>query len=303
MIPTYNCRRFLEQTLGSVVEQASPEQEMEIWVVDDCSPEGSPESLVKEIGGDRVRFHRHEQNLGHVGNFEFCLNKAKGQVIHLLHGDDFVLPGFYEKHESAHREHPEAGAVFCRSRQLDEEGNFLSQSALLSEESGILPSDWIYKLCVTGQLETPSITVKRAVYEKLEAFDPSLGWTEDWEMWGRIAANYPVYFVKDSYACYRKVRVSNTTKRYLTGQNVTDFYRAGRKIQSYLDKVPESVVKEHRKYTAACGIRVALILWPNQIGGVFNNLREAMKLMPWFTLSRFLFNALFKKKRESKDGR
>ncbi|HAW21692.1 MAG TPA: family 2 glycosyl transferase [Flavobacteriales bacterium] len=290
MIPTYNCQKFLAETLRSVISQAPDASMMEIWVVDDGSPEGSPEELVREIAGDRVKFHRHPKNLGHVKNFEFCLNQARGEVVHMLHGDDYVLPGFYSAHEKAYKENPEIGAAFCCSRQIREAGEFVSNSPMVIGNTGVLPSDWVLELCVTNRLETPSITVKRSVYEKHDAFDSLYGWTEDWEMWGRIAASEPMYFIHDILAVYRRVEVSNTSKRYRTGENVTDFYNAGLKIQSYVADVPEAVTKEHQKHSAFCGIKVALLLFPQDIRGVYNNLKEAGKILPFFTLTRFFYS-------------
>jgi hypothetical protein len=33
--------------------------------------------------------------VGHIKNFETCLQRAQGSLVHLLHGDDYVLDGFY----------------------------------------------------------------------------------------------------------------------------------------------------------------------------------------------------------------
>lgn len=296
MIPTYNCRKFLKKTLGSVISQAPDESQMEIWVVDDGSPEGSPEDLVREIAGDRVKFHRHATNLGHVKNFEFCLNHARGEVVQMLHGDDYVYPGFYEAQERAHRMHPEAGAVFCRSQHVTEEGEPLALTPLQRDQSGILSHDWLLDMCATNRIDTPSITVKRAVYEELGGFDSRFGWTEDWEMWGRMAVNYPVYYITEILAGYRKVQESNTSKRYRTGQNVTDFYNAGIAIQSYIGEVPIAVVKDLKKHAVGWGIRIALMLWSHDKRGSCNNLKECVRLLPWFTLSRFSYNLIFKRK-------
>ena len=40
---------------------------------------------------------------------------------------------------------------------------------------------------------TPSIVVRRSVYERLGSFDRRLVCAEDWEMWVRIAAHYPIW--------------------------------------------------------------------------------------------------------------
>ena len=95
MIPTYNCARFLGGTLESVLAQAEGSGGMQIEVVDDCSVD-DPENVVRQIGGGRVDFFRQSSNVGHIANFQTCLTRARGEIVHLLHGDDLVRPGFYE---------------------------------------------------------------------------------------------------------------------------------------------------------------------------------------------------------------
>lgn len=95
VIPTYNCSIYLRETIQSVLIQDKGVENMEIWVVDDCSTD-NPQAIVEELGKGRIGFYRQKQNVGQLNNFSTCLNLAKGKIIHLLHGDDFVHDGFYE---------------------------------------------------------------------------------------------------------------------------------------------------------------------------------------------------------------
>src|SRR5215470_11545792 len=56
MIPTYNCAKYLRETLTSVLAQDPGAEQMQIDVVDDCSTEDDPEAVVRELGS-RVVFH------------------------------------------------------------------------------------------------------------------------------------------------------------------------------------------------------------------------------------------------------
>ena len=97
MIPTYNCAKYLVKTLESVLEQDPGPEQMQIEVVDDVSTKDDPEAVVRELGKGRVQFHRQEKNVGPTPNFNTCLKRSRGYWVHILHGDDFVLPGFYAK--------------------------------------------------------------------------------------------------------------------------------------------------------------------------------------------------------------
>ena len=73
-----------------MLEQDPGLHEMQIEVVDDASTLDDPETVVREIGKGRVNFFRQSRNVGHTKNFETCLRRARGKVVHLLHGDDYV---------------------------------------------------------------------------------------------------------------------------------------------------------------------------------------------------------------------
>src|SRR5262245_36101477 len=97
MIPTYYCAAYLQQTLSSVLAQDPGIALMQIAVIDDHSTKDDPEAIVQELGQGRVEFYRQSQNLGHTKNFQSCIERSRGQLIHLLHGDDYVLNGFYRQ--------------------------------------------------------------------------------------------------------------------------------------------------------------------------------------------------------------
>src|SRR5690554_4625162 len=97
MIPSYNCISYLRDAINSVLVQAPSAEGMQIEVIDDCSTDGDIEALVNELGEGRVGFFRQPKNVGSLRNFATCINRAKGRLIHILHGDDTVKPGFYQE--------------------------------------------------------------------------------------------------------------------------------------------------------------------------------------------------------------
>ncbi|MBI1178627.1 glycosyltransferase [bacterium] len=224
MIPTHNCAKYLGETLRSVLAQAPDPGRMQIEVVDDCSTRDDPESVVREVGRGRVSFYRQPQNVGHTGNFATCLQRARGLWVHQLHGDDYVRDGFYAKMEAAFTSDPAIGAAFCRTIFADESGHWTGISKLQREESGLLPNP-AEKLATRQCIQTPAIVVKREVYERLGGFDHRLSWTEDWEMWVRVAVNYPIWFEPEPLAVYRSHGHSSTSQKMLTGENVRDIGR------------------------------------------------------------------------------
>jgi hypothetical protein len=250
MIPTFNCGRFLPQAIASVLAQALSPDTMQIEVIDDHSTVDDPEKIAAEVGGGRVGFFRQAAKVGHIKNFQTCLQRARGHLVHLLHGDDYVLRGFYGAMERAFTEIPEAGAAFCRSILIDEQGHQLSCTSCLQDNSSLL-QDAVLHLAAEQHIMTPSIVVRRSVYENLGAFDERLVCGEDWEMWVRIAAHYPVWFEPRLLAVYRMHRDSHTGRHVRTGEDTRHIHQAIDIMASHLPRSVAETLSRRAKETYA----------------------------------------------------
>lgn len=216
VIPTYNCAEFLKETLKSVLAQDPGETLMEIIVVDDHSTKDDPEAVAKEYGQGRVQFIRQEKNVGKVKNYETGLTASKGIYIHQLHGDDLVYDGFYSEMETLFNESPTAGAGFCRTNYIDYGSRITGVTGMIQAKEGIVP-DMLEKLYTQQYIQTPSMVVKRAVYESIACFDRRLDCMEDWEMWTRIANNYPIATSNKVLAAYRSHQDNATNSTFNNG--------------------------------------------------------------------------------------
>ena len=215
MIPTYNCAGFLGDTLRSVLAQDPGPGVMQIEVIDDASTD-DPEAVVLDVAGERVTFHRQAHNVGHIRNFATCLVRARGHLIHLLHGDDCVRVPFYQRMASHFDTSPEIGGAFCRSIYMDGGGHWTGLSPLEQRRSGILQGASAY-LATEQRIMTPSMVVRRSVYEEVGGFDERLICSEDWEMWVRIASRYPIAYETEPLAIYRCHDISNTGRHVRNG--------------------------------------------------------------------------------------
>ncbi len=216
VIPCFNCAEYLVETLRSVLAQDPGPEKMEIIVVDDCSTKDDPGAVVEALGAGRVRFIRQSRNVGKVRNYETGLSASRGILIHQLHGDDVVMPGFYTAMEDAFGRFPGAGAFFCESQYMDSSGHVTGTTGRERESTGIL-ENWLGRIVSAQRIQTPSMVVKREVYEHLGGFDRRLDCSEDWEMWVRISHRYPVGFCREALARYRTSPGNNTARSIVTG--------------------------------------------------------------------------------------
>ncbi|MEQ8857289.1 MAG: glycosyltransferase family 2 protein [Pseudomonadales bacterium] len=119
-IPTYNrAHGTLALALRSALHQTYPR--IEVVVSDNCSTDDTPQ-LMAGIDDPRFRYVRHQQNLGANGNFNACLDAARGDYFLLLHDDDLIDPDFVETCVAAIPENRSVGVIRSGMRIIDAAG-------------------------------------------------------------------------------------------------------------------------------------------------------------------------------------
>ncbi|HEX3033950.1 MAG TPA: glycosyltransferase, partial [Thermodesulfobacteriota bacterium] len=223
-------------------------------------------------------FFRQPENVGHTKNFETCLKRSRGKLIHLLHGDDYVRDNFYRKMQQAFEKRPEIGAAFCRQIFMDEQGHWQGISPLEQSESGIL-NNWLERIAVEQRIMTPSIVVRREVYEKLGGFDRRLICSEDWEMWVRIAAHYPVWYEVEPLAVYRMHFESNTGRHVRMGEDIKYTRIAIEIFKSHLPSDIANVISSKARETYALSAldTAYSMLIKHDVTAATAQVREALK--------------------------
>jgi glycosyltransferase involved in cell wall biosynthesis len=235
MIPAYEPKRYLEETIESVLVQDAGADEMQIEVIDDCSAEIDVERLARKVAGDRITFYRLPERGGLCGAWNTCIKRARGHWVHILHQDDLVLPGFYRRLREGIEREPDIGAAFCRYILIDEDGHWNFIAPLESRAAGIIPN-WLERIASEQLIRTPAIVVKRDVYRKIGGYSADLVYTLDWDMWKRIAAHCPVWYEPHPLACYRAHESSETSRLVRAGADIGDVKKSIEISRAYLPK-------------------------------------------------------------------
>ena len=289
MVPTYNCAGLLAATLESVVRQAPDAEDMEIVVVDDCS-EDDVAGVVAAFG-DRVRLHRQPRNLGVPGNLTDCILQSRGHLVHILHGDDQVRPGFYQAMERGFAQDA-VGVVWCRQIFMDPAGDWIGVSPIEAPE-GLIENPALF-LARRQRIMTPSICVRRSAYEQVGGFHPELRLVEDWEMWVRLASRFAVWHLREPLAVYRLHDGSNTGRSL---KDAAEVAAAGRAITLFCRHLPEieraAVGAEARAAVARRALDTGYALArAGRRGAAMAQYRAAARLCPSpEILARGLYNA------------
>ena len=121
IMPSYNCGRFVEETICSV--QAQTYQNWEIIFIDDCSTDDTIRKMTmlreKE---SRIHIYQNITNLGAALSRNNALREAKGRWIAFLDSDDLWEPTKLEKQVRFMEENGYAFS-YTEYQEMDSDGN------------------------------------------------------------------------------------------------------------------------------------------------------------------------------------
>ena len=96
IMPSYNCGRFVEETIRSV--QAQTYKNWEILFVDDCSSDDTMEKVLAMKAADsRIKVFQNSKNSGAAISRNRALREAQGEWIAFLDSDDLWFPEKLER--------------------------------------------------------------------------------------------------------------------------------------------------------------------------------------------------------------
>ncbi len=187
VIPNHNRSHLIGRAIESVLAQSLPAQE--IFVVDDGSTDSSCELVSSRYPGVTLLKQEHRgvsaaRNLG--------IRQANCDWIALLDSDDEWLPSKLEKQFSAWEKQP-AYRVIHTNESWIRNGLPLKQLKKHKKSGG-----YIFQQCLPLCVISPSsIVVHAEVFEKVGLFNENFPVCEDYDLWLRLCAEYPVLFLDE----------------------------------------------------------------------------------------------------------
>jgi len=187
VIPTYQRSALLPQALESVRRQTRPAGE--VIVVDDGSTDGSGEMLRREFPWAR---YLPQENAGVSAARNRGIAAALGDWIALLDSDDAWLPEKLERQLAALAAAPSHRV--CHTDELwIRNGRRVNPGRRHAKRGGR-----IFRHCLPLCAISPSAAlIHRSVFDRVGRFDEALPACEDYDLWLRITAVYPVLLVDE----------------------------------------------------------------------------------------------------------
>ena len=176
MIPYYNCKEYIVETIQSVLSQSY--QNFEIIIVDDGSDLEHADYLREFLADKPAIRYAVQNNQGVAAARNHAARLAGGKYFLFLDSDDLILPDYIEKCVAVLENNPDCKLVYPLAEYFDAQ-----------EDLWNLPDyDGLESLLKGNRI--PIISMHRAEdFAALGGFDENLTTHEDWDFWIRLLSN------------------------------------------------------------------------------------------------------------------
>ncbi len=160
----------------------------EVAVIDDGSTDGTEDMLRREFP---QASYFYQENRGVSAARNLGVQQTTGDWLAFLDSDDEWLPEKLFNQKAALTNHPEY--KICHTEE-----NWIRDGAQVDVPKKYAKTGgWIFAHCLPLCAMSPStVLIHRSVFEGIGLFDTQLPACEDYDLWLRITANYPVLLVE-----------------------------------------------------------------------------------------------------------
>jgi len=207
VVPTYNRRALLQETIASILAQGY--RSLEVVVVDNCSQDGT-EDYVRGIGDTRVRYARNANGGVIAVNRNLGLSLARGEYVAFCDDDDLWRPDKLAKQVAAMEADRSYGLCYTNAAVFD---------------GREVVSEWMvrrrffrghFERMLRGNLvPNSSMLIRRRALDTVGVLDtdPALRGAEDYEFTLRIASSFPFCYLDEMLILYRVHGANLSTSR------------------------------------------------------------------------------------------
>lgn len=123
-MPVYNGERYLEETLGTVLNQTYSDFTV---IISDNASTDKTEEICQDISqkDSRINYIRNEVNLGASANYERCFKPARSIYFRWQNADDPIEPTLLENCIKILDENEDVVLAYGKTHIIDEHGQFI----------------------------------------------------------------------------------------------------------------------------------------------------------------------------------
>ena len=192
VIPVYNGANYLHEAINSALAQTYTN--IEVVVVNDGSNDNGETERIARSYGDNIRYFAKE-NGGVATALNLGIEMMTGDYFSWLSHDDMYTPDKIEKQINALQAFGEDAVVFSDYCHISPTGKLLQTYPVFPHAN----TNARAVLAIGQQIgfHGCAFLIPRHYFDRFGLFDPALRYTQDADMWFRMAGNVPFVHVKE----------------------------------------------------------------------------------------------------------
>ncbi len=208
-IPTYKRPEMLREAIESALKQNNF-SDYEIVVVDndaECpSSQSETENLIKNYNNPKILYYKNEENLGIYGNWNRCLELARGKWYTMLHDDDLLLEDFFEEIFKVLKNNPEISCIKSRHFIFDQRAG-AKKKELKEKLKNFRKKMWKFSeldFLISNPIGGPvGIVIDREKAIGIGGFDEAYYPSSDYVFFTKYCVKHDLYYYNKVLCLYR----------------------------------------------------------------------------------------------------
>lgn len=194
IIPTFNCANYIKNAINSVLNQSFAN--IKVTIIDDGSVDETKKIVTSY--SDLVTYI-YQDNKGPASARNRGIKTSKSKYIAFLDSDDYFLANNLQRKISLLEKNPDIPWVYSDWQYVDDQGNYLEKGSerfnfSTKKLSGEIFEELLYK---RNFIATDSVVMRRSLLDDVGLFDEIIPSQEEYDLWLRISAKYPVLYIND----------------------------------------------------------------------------------------------------------
>jgi len=224
-IPTYNREKTILDALNCALNQTY--KNIEILISEDHSSDQTL-ALIKKVKDPRINLIIQKERLGMIPNWNFCIQKAKGEYIKFLHSDDLIDLTCVEKELHFFLKNKDVSLVTCKRKFIDDQDKLLYTMQFANKNTNENGREYGHKLITNireNRIGEPSaVMFRKSDALKAGLFDSRFSQLADFEFWLRLHLFGNIGYINEPLCSFRLHGGSNTTAAIKDGRFIDETF-------------------------------------------------------------------------------
>ena len=259
VMPFYNCEKYLDQSIQSVLDQKF--SDFEFLIINDASTDGSDEVVKKYVHDPRIVYIKNTSNQRITRNLNMGIDRARADIIARMDGDDICDVTRFEKQYAFLQAHENVVLVGSDATLIDGEDTVLGRKTKPVDVNVIKKDIFLYSPFIH-----PSVMFRKDAIVLVGKYDERYSVCQDYALWFKVVfAGYDVANISEELVHYRIYANSS--------------HKHAKEIAKNTFIIRKEAIKNG---WCAMSVRNVFFMWMHYIMGILISGRGKQKLEEWY---------------------